>query len=287
MTPLIRTIFKTASGISPALAGAMAHKLFSTPLKVGRLSAAEKRLVARAEAKLATAEHIAIATDKHSIAAYRFGAKKDESSKRIILVHGWMSGARFMLAIMDRLVSLGHEVICFDLPAHGSSSGKSTNLIECAEALKSVISHFGPVDRIIAHSFGGAVTAYALSRASKPVLINGGEVILLASPNRLTEVTRHFSKAMGISDKGRLAFEKRLCAPMGGDIRTMDGNLMYAAAGFPLHVIHCKDDAEVSVEEGQRFAELEQQVHYVELSGLGHRRILYAEPALDAIALAV
>jgi hypothetical protein len=287
MTPLIRGIFRTASAVSAALTGRMAHWLFSTPLKVGRLSAAEKRLVARADAKLATVEQVFIASGKHQIAAYRFGQKTSADSKTIVLVHGWMSGARFMLAIMERLVGMGHEVICFDLPAHGQSSGKSTNLIECSAALTAVIDRFGPVDSIIAHSFGGAVTAYTLSQSSRPLLSDSGEVLLLASPNQLAEVTKHFARQMGISEKGRLAFEKRLCAPLGGDIQLMDGNMMYAEAGYPMHVIHCRDDAEVSVEEGRRFGQLNGRVRFTELSNLGHRRILYAEPALAAIEAAV
>jgi hypothetical protein len=284
MTPLIRGIFKTASAACPALAGWMAHKLFSTPLKVGRLSAAEKRLVARGDAKLLTAEHVMIDSGKLCIAAYRFGQKASENGKTIVLVHGWMSGARFMLAIMERLVTMGHQVICFDLPAHGKSSGKSTNLVECSTALKVVIKQLGPVDSIIAHSFGGAVTAYALSQSDERLLGATGKVILLASPNQLAEVTKHFAKQMGISDKGRLAFEKRLCAPLGGDIRQMDGNIMFGKAGYSMHILHCRDDAEVSVDESRRFAEIGDSVCYQELSGLGHRRILYAEAALDAIA---
>jgi hypothetical protein len=286
MTPLIRRIFRTTSAISPALAGRMAHWLFSTPLKVGRLSPAEKRLVARADAKLATAEQVFIASGKHQIAAYRFGGETSANSKTIVLVHGWMSGARFMLAIMERLVGMGHEVICFDLPAHGQSSGKSTNLVECSAALAAVIDHFGPVDSIVAHSFGGAVTGYTLGQASRPLLSGNGEVVLLASPNQLAEVTKHFARQMGISDKGRLAFEKRLCAPLGGDIGLMDGNMMFAKAATPLHVLHCRDDAEVAVAEGRRFLELGDNVQFAELSGLGHRRILYAEPALAELEAA-
>lgn len=46
MTPFIRTVFKTISVVSPLLAGNAAYRLFTTPLKTGRLSPAEKRLEA-------------------------------------------------------------------------------------------------------------------------------------------------------------------------------------------------------------------------------------------------
>jgi predicted alpha/beta-fold hydrolase len=283
MTPLARILFRTTSALSPRLTAGLAHWLFSTPLKVNRLSPAEKRLILRADAKLAESEKVIIATAKHGVAAYRFGKKSGPDSETIVLVHGWMSGARFMLAIMQRLVDAGYEVICFDLPAHGNSSGKSTNLIECAEALCAVIHHFGPVDTVIAHSFGGAVTAYALAELGDAKLSGKGRIILLASPNQLAEVTKSFSRQMAISDAARLVFERKLCAPFGQSITAMDGNLLYKKAGYPLHVIHCADDAEVSVEEGRRFREIGGQTHYIELKGLGHRRILYAEKALEAL----
>jgi pimeloyl-ACP methyl ester carboxylesterase len=287
MTPWIKTLFKTANALSPKLAGWAAYKLFSTPLKVGRLSDAEKRLEARAEAKLQSAEQIFIQSRAHRIAAYRFSNEPQQGKKRIILVHGWMSGARFMLAIADHLLRQGHEVICFDLPAHGASSGTSTNLVECAAALTAVIDHFGTVDSIIAHSFGGAVTAFAVSQSAENPLTGRGEIVLLASPNRLTEVTKFFARQLGVSDAARLDFEARLCAPMQAPIAAMDGNLLYAQTPNRLHVIHCRDDGEVSVEEGRRFQAMGNHIGYTELSGLGHRRILYADSALDAIEAAI
>jgi hypothetical protein len=244
-------------------------------------------MIARADAKLEGAEHFKLTSGTHQIAAYRFGQKLGPNAKTVVLVHGWMSGARFMLAIMDRLVSLGHEVICFDLPAHGKSTGKRTNLVECAAALTAVIRLFGPVDAVVAHSFGGAVSAFALSESKEPLLSEGGEIILLASPNRLTEVTKSFARQFGISDKGRLVFEKHLCTPMQQPIEAMDGNIMFAKTGNAMHVLHCRDDREVSVEEGRRFAQMGPDVNYVELTNLGHRKILYAEPALLAVEAAI
>jgi pimeloyl-ACP methyl ester carboxylesterase len=283
VTPLIRVGFGTLSAISPSLAGRAACWLFSTPLKIGRLSPAEKRLTVRAEAKLKAAEDISFVAENVTIAAYRFGKKRSDDSKRIILVHGWMSGARYMLAMVDPLLALGHEVICFDLPAHGGSSGKTTNLVACSKALNALIDHVDGADMIIAHSFGGAVTAFTLSRLRADGLGKDGKVVLIASPNQLSSVTALFSKAIGLSGAAQKAYEARLCAGIGEGLDEMDGNRMYKKIGYPLHILHCVDDAEVSIDQSRRYLELGGQAQLTELKGLGHRRILYHSDAIEAL----
>ncbi len=283
MSPFIRIFFRTASAISPSLAGHVALLLFTVPLKTGRLSPAEKRLAERAEAKLKTAQDISFAIDAKMIAAYRFGSKQSAQSKRIVLVHGWMSGARYMLAMVDPMLALGHEVICFDLPAHGASKGRQTDLVACARALDQLMRNIGDVDVVVAHSFGGAVTAYTLSQLHPDGFGKDGHIILLASPNQLSAVTADFSKALGLNAKAQHIYEEKLCAKIGATLDQMDGNQLYADAGYPLKILHCTDDQEVSIEQSRRYLALGPQAQLTELSGLGHRRILYHPKALEAV----
>ncbi len=232
--------------------------------------------------RLAKAEKLVVSVDAGNIAAYRLGERHPDNGRTIILVHGWMSGARYMLALAEELVAGGDEVICFDLPAHGKSSGITTSLAPCARALKAVADQCGPVNMIVAHSFGGAVTAYATRALNLRLAGDDARIILLASPNRLSVVTQRFGDAIGLSLAARQNYEARLMAPFGGDLSAMDGNVLYAG-GVPLHVIHCVDDTEVPFSEGQRFTELGNQVRLTSLSQLGHRRILYAPAALSAL----
>jgi alpha-beta hydrolase superfamily lysophospholipase len=53
------------------------------------------------------------------------------------------------------LVKKGYEVIAFDAPAHGDSSGKTANAFQYRDAIKAVYEKFGPMHSFIAHSFGG------------------------------------------------------------------------------------------------------------------------------------
>lgn len=282
MTPSVRSIIRVLSVCSPSLAGRLAHWLFTRPFQPAKLTAAEKRLEKRAEEMLKSAEDFSFDFDGKRIAAYRFSGKAP-NSKRILLIHGWMSGARYMLAIAKELHQMGHEVICFDLPAHGLSDGKRTNIVECAKATHELLQQTGPADWIIAHSFGGAVTAYMLERLMPIQLIPQGQVILLASPNQLSVVTRNFTQAFGFNAAAQKAYEKRLQKSIGATLDQMDGNIMYRGLDADMHILHCRDDDEVPFEQGLRFTELGSHVTMTELSGLGHRKILYHPAALKIL----
>ncbi len=287
MTPAIRAVFGLACAISPMLAGRLALRLFSTPLKTKRLSPAEMRLAERAQERLAQAERLVITSNGSNVITYRFGQNRAESGQTIVLVHGWMSGARYMLAMVDPPLALGHEVICFDLPAHGESSGKTTNLAACAQALVAVIDQIGGANRIIAHSFGGAVTAYALSQLRPQQLGSNGHITLIASPNQLRVVTERFGAAIGLTPSALKIYQDRLCAPLGATLAEMDGNIMFAAAGYPLDIIHSIDDPEVSIEEARRYTQMGTTARLTELDGLGHRQILYKPAAMAALVESV
>jgi pimeloyl-ACP methyl ester carboxylesterase len=287
MPQVIKSVFRALSAVSNRLAGQAAFLLFTTPLRTGRLTAAEKRLAARGEAKFATAKNIGFMHRGKRIAAYMFGNRPNTNAKKVVLVHGWMSGARYMLAMVDPLLAMGYQVVCFDLPAHGRSEGKRTGLVQCAEALAALIGEIGDVEIVVAHSFGGAVTAYMLNRLRPGALGTDGQVVLLASPNQLSSVTQGFSNALGLSDAARLVFERKLSRSIGATLAEMDGNLLFAEAGYPLRVLHCVDDSEVPIAQSRRYLELDGDVRLTELAGLGHRRILYHPKAIDALIAAL
>lgn len=287
MQIIIKPLFKSLDTISPWLAGRAAHVLFTTPLRAA-MTASEKRLVNRADAKLATATDMSFIHEGKRVAAYSFESQHGETAKTAVLVHGWMSGARYMLALVDPLLAMGYRVVCFDLPAHGRSQGRRTNVVACAKALACLVDNLGGVDLVIAHSFGGAVTAYMLSRLRPSSLAPDGRIVLLASPNQLSSVTRDFAGTLGLSDAARRVYELRLSHNIGASLAEMDGNIMFAETGCPLRVIHCVDDAEVSIEESRRYLALHtNDVRLTELSGLGHRRILYHSDAINALLTAL
>jgi len=82
----------------------------------------------------------------------------------ILCVHGWSSrGLRFS-PLIELLLDSGYRVVAFDAPAHGRSSGSHIDLMDYVDALMQVSRNVGPLQGIVAHSFGATATLLALEK---------------------------------------------------------------------------------------------------------------------------
>jgi predicted alpha/beta-fold hydrolase len=69
----------------------------------------------------------------------------------VLFVHGWGSyGAQFSKMI-NAFYSAGYQVIWFDAPAHGLSSGWQTNIFEIQECISSLQAKYGHFEMVIGH----------------------------------------------------------------------------------------------------------------------------------------
>ena len=121
--------------------------------------------------------------------AYEWGSGEETA----LLVHGWESRGTALRSFVPGLLEKGYRVVAFDAPAHGNSAGKRTNLVEFAGSIKAIINRIGGVHGIIAHSFGGASTVFALAnlqQSREPLK----RLVLVASPSRMLSAMEHFLK---------------------------------------------------------------------------------------------
>ncbi|WP_052769025.1 alpha/beta hydrolase [Aurantiacibacter marinus] len=283
----IQRLFARLQAVSPRLAGGAALFLFTHPLPPAIRSDAEKRLTQRARRKLVEAEHSMVRAHGYRIATYRFAHSALQRRGTVLLVHGWTSAAAFMTAPVEHLRALGYDVVAFDLPAHGKSSGRKAEMMDCALVLGAVATRHGPIDQVIAHSFGGPVTTLALASDLSPGLTDETRLHFIASPNRLADVTAQFAAALGLSRETQTIFESAVVAPFGVDLDAMDGNLLLGDRPNPITILHSRDDLEVTYDAAEKFARLGKQVQLRTLDGLGHRRILHARPSMEALVEAV
>lgn len=285
--PKLPRLFENLSSASPAAAGRAALFLFTHPMPPSIRSKAEKRLARKAQAKLDKAERSDLRVNGYRIASYRFAAQAERPRGTILMVHGWTSASAFMTAPVDHLQERGYDVVAFDMPAHGKSSGRRAELMDCVLAMVAVANRHGPIDQVIAHSFGGPVTTMAVSSGLANGLTDDTRLLFIASPNRLADVTEQFSRAIGLSREAQKWFESRLVQPFGVALDDMDGNLLLSGCPNPLTILHSRDDREVAFDAAEKFAQMGDRVDLRPLDGLGHRRILHARPSIEAILDAV
>ena len=252
----IRAVFH-AVGPVPELAGAVAGRLFMTPPR----PAVSPRL---AEI-LTRGEPVSIPWQGGPLQAWSWGA-----GPAVLLVHGWGGyGAQFA-SFVPALESAGFRAIAIDGPAHGKSPGRRTSLVEFADAVRCTAAAVGPLAGVVAHSFGGASTAIAISDGLRP-----GRVVFLGPASDAVLATRRFAAALGLPESGRRAMQAQLERKVG--VRFAALHVPTLAAGFdvPFRVVHDRDDREIPWEEGSAIAAAWPGAELVTTRGLGHYRILH------------
>ncbi|WKZ59673.1 MAG: alpha/beta hydrolase [Cyclobacteriaceae bacterium] len=188
MLSLVRLYYSLYSVINPRRAGAKAFRLFQKTRKLP-LKKAELGFYNQARSFTVTYPH-------ENLHAYETG---NPEGKLVVIVHGWESNAGSMGAIANMLAHEGYRVVALDLPAHGKSTLTHTNLYACREALRALIFHLNPTApfSIVSHSFGSAVSTYALSGSRYEV----DQFIMLTSPNRLIDIFNEFKNIIGLGNK--------------------------------------------------------------------------------------
>ena len=143
------------------------------------------------------AKSFKIPFEKEAIDAYELG---NPNGKLIFLVHGWDSNAGSLGKIANALKETNkYRIIAFDLPAHHQSKLKYTNLYESKNAFKKILEFVQPKGElsVVAHSFGVAVTAFALSETNYKV----DKLVFLSGNDVLEDVFKQFQKMIGFNDR--------------------------------------------------------------------------------------
>jgi len=250
---------KICAFISTKLVTFYAARLFTTPIK-HKLPKREFEMDSKSIQKTLYIPKI----DK-DIMTYEYG----ESSRKILLVHGWSGRGTQLFKIADELLKARYSVVSFDAPAHGKSKGKMTIMSEFIASILEIEKQFGPFEIAIGHSLGGMSVLNAIKdglKVEKAIIIGSGDIV----QDILDEFISRLGLNQEISEGLRELFEKKYQLKM-------DDFSAYKAAQkiqIPVLVIHDKDDPEVPVKAGIHIHEqLKNGTLYI-TEDLGHRKIL-------------
>lgn len=77
------------------------------------------------------------------------------------MVHGWDSNPGSMAGIAEELINRGFHVLVFNVPAHGISVQKTTNMLYVSDILIDLLKKFNINGNIsvVTHSFGSGQPA--------------------------------------------------------------------------------------------------------------------------------
>lgn len=180
------TKFKIWSKLSKRKAAEKAFDLFCTPVP-----APPKKTPAVFE----KAEKLHLKHKNETLVGYRWNHPQ---SKKVLILHGFSSTVKKFDHFVMPLVKKGYEVIAFDAPAHGESSGKRINVLSYAEMIEGVYEAYGPIHSFTAHSFGGLALSLFME---KQLYQDHKKMVLIAPATETSSALDSFCKLLKIDDE--------------------------------------------------------------------------------------
>ena len=255
----LRSFFSLSSRLTPTLAAPLARKLFCSPRGLRHLAAGV--------AAVPPHETITLAHRGHQIRAY--GWRLDTGRPRVLLAHGWAGHGLQFAAMVEPLIEAGYEVVAFDQPAHGASSGDAVTLPEFARTVRYVADTLGPFHAVIGHSLGGAATAFALSRG-----LVAARAVLIAAPADAELEIQRFARFLRIPESVRAQMQKTIEDEEGIRFGELRAAVVAPQIATPVLLVHDKQDREVSSDCALEYAAGWRGARLMTTRGLGHVRML-------------
>ncbi len=255
---IVRWLYPKVERVFPAVAHRYFIKVFFTPLHYG---------IPEKERKAETfAEKFSIEVAGKTIQCYTWG-----KGKPVLLVHGWAGRTTQFRRFVKPLTAAGFQVVGFDGPAHGNSSGTRTSIAEFEETIKTIYRKVGEPIAIIAHSFGGGAVLLAAMNGLK---IN--KLINIASPTIGDEIINTFLKAINGSQATKGFFKKFIEKEYGKsfDEFTCMHFIRHLPTAINLLLVHDQNDKEVKLIHAEALIKVYPSARLIKTKGLGHTRIL-------------
>lgn len=266
------------SQVSPNRAAKLAHRFFRRPGLTKGYSSDDVRRLEEAQVLLSQGEsHISVIKGRR-IASHHFSAMGRPLGV-VLLLHGWSGDSRTMAAFPSVLTAAGYDVVAIDLPAHGSSDGVETDVVDAANVVAAfLVAHSLHIDHIVAHSFGGAVTSRLTMLGVAPHSFTS-----ISAPTNFGLVLAEVSAAFALSHRAEALFSEHVAEAIQMDPAELDALPVWRDMPTRILTLHAPDDERVSFAHAKHLAQAP-NAELISVQGLNHSEIIYA-PGTVAAAL--
>ena len=183
--------FNTLALFAPKRVAKKAFLLFCTPRK-GRVLAEQKDFLEKAKKEKIQVGDLQLQT-------YHW----EGSNETVLLLHGWESNTFRWRNLISFLKEENYNIVAFDAPAHGHSTGEIFNLLIYTESTQAIIKKYGP-KIIIGHSMGGMTVLYHQQKyPTKEV----EKIVTIGSPSRFNDFMLQYQDTLGLTNRVLLALD--------------------------------------------------------------------------------
>ena len=259
----VRAVFPTLEKFAPPLARRFFVRIFFSPVRYDRPEK-EKQAMGQANAFWMTAagERVRVFTWGEAAKGY------------VMFVHGWAGRGTQFRKFIEPFTKAGWQVLAFDGPAHGESSGRRTTAVQFAEVMQKITDARGKPRAVIAHSFGGVATLRAIMLG-----LDVDRMINIASPTLGDLIISTYLNAIGGSAATGEWFKGYIERTTGKPF--FEFTSLYTVQHLPrplqLLLVHDEGDTETPIAHAHALLGVYPAARLHPTKGLGHNRILKDE----------
>lgn len=264
-----RTKFRILSTVSKKKTAEIALDLFSTPQF--RYKRIFPKIFDEAER-----QNFVISGD--TVEGYQWNKG---GTKKVLIAHGFNSCVSGFGQYVQPLINKGYEVLAFDAPAHGRSTGKQLNAQTYKEMILFINEKYGPINSFVGHSFGGLALSLALEE------IPGNEesrLVLIAPVTESKTAIDFFFSSLKLNGKVRQEFDQKIISMTNHNPEWY--SVSRAVKKLSLNILWCHDEKDriTPWRDAERVKEQNYpHINFVVTNGLGHRGIYRDEKIAKTI----
>jgi pimeloyl-ACP methyl ester carboxylesterase len=169
------------------------------------------------------------------------------------------------------MMKKGYEVLAFDAPAHGFSTGKTLNAEVYKDMIVAIHELYGPVKSYMGHSFGGLAISLALEEIKHN---EDYRVVLIAPATESKSAIDLFFNFMKLNESVRKEFDDRIFQYRKKNPEWY--SVSRAVDNIQAKILWCHDEEDTITPWADAKKVMDQNHRHIEFlvtKGLGHRRI--------------
>ena len=256
---LLGVALRLTSKVSTQAGAQLGYRILSQPPRF--------KTPEREKASYANARHTRIVFAKQTLKVLEWG-----HGPTVLLVHCWGGRATQLCDFVDVLVSQGLRVVSFDGPAHGESDGKRTDMFEFPQALATVAKSVAPLQGVIAHSFGAAMTLLAFSDLG----LHAKRLVLISSFKSCDWFVNAFGEFFRTSPRVLQQMRNNFDVRRGEPVKWAELSMIEIISRVkePILLVHDRSDTEIPFSHAVLLQKASNGAELLATDGLGHRRIV-------------
>lgn len=129
----------------------------------------------------------------HNIQSYQWPGNKET----VLLVHGWESNTYRWRNLIKKLREAGFNIIAFDAPSHGYSSGKHLYVPLYEEVVNYMVKKYNP-KHLIGHSMGGMTIIY---NQYKNPIDTVEKMVTIGAPSKIQDFLDQYRDLLKLNNK--------------------------------------------------------------------------------------